>query len=320
MSVRIHQLSKQIGLENKELISLLQKRGFPVTSASSTIDNISAESLVNEFKGKEEADAEETSPKMKTSEKEKTKSSDDNQNDADDKPSIQLPPGVFVKSADDVIREREEKAAAAEAAKAPAARPKAPVPPPVQRAPAAKTPPPPPPAPARPVVKSPPPPPAARPPATPPVARKSPPAPPTPPAPASPSPEAAADKKGEKAQATAPKETKPTKTPDDDKAASEAETDEEEIKVIAVRPPIVVRDFAGMIGRKPFQLISELMEMGIFASMNQVIEADVANDLAARHGYLLDIRVRGEGTVKGGKAKKKAEPVDETKFLEPRPP
>ena len=320
MSVRIHQLSKQIGLENKELISLLQKRGFPVTSASSTIDNISAESLVNEFKGKEEADAEETSPKMKTSEKEKTKSSDDNQNDADDKPSIQLPPGVFVKSADDVIREREEKAAAAEAAKAPAARPKAPVPPPVQRAPAAKTPPPPPPAPARLGVKSPPPPPAARPPATPPVARKSPPAPPAPPAPASPSPEAAADKKGEKAQATAPKETKPTKTPDEDKAASEAETDEEEIKVIAVRPPIVVRDFAGMIGRKPFQLISELMEMGIFASMNQVIEADVANDLAARHGYLLDIRVRGEGTVKGGKAKKKAEPVDETKFLEPRPP
>ena len=45
MSVRIHQLSKQIGIENKELIELLRSRGFEVKSSSSTIDNISAESL-----------------------------------------------------------------------------------------------------------------------------------------------------------------------------------------------------------------------------------------------------------------------------------
>ena len=49
MSVRIHQLSKQIGIENKELIELLRSRGFEVKSSSSTIDNISAESLVEEF-------------------------------------------------------------------------------------------------------------------------------------------------------------------------------------------------------------------------------------------------------------------------------
>ena len=49
MSVRIHQLSKQIGMENKDLIDLLRSRGFEVKSPSSTIDNISAESLVEEF-------------------------------------------------------------------------------------------------------------------------------------------------------------------------------------------------------------------------------------------------------------------------------
>ena len=49
MSVRIHQLSKQIGIENKELIELLRSRGFEVKSSSSTIDNISAKSLVEEF-------------------------------------------------------------------------------------------------------------------------------------------------------------------------------------------------------------------------------------------------------------------------------
>ncbi|MFL2825963.1 MAG: translation initiation factor IF-2 N-terminal domain-containing protein, partial [Coraliomargaritaceae bacterium] len=34
MSVRIHQLSKQIGIENKELIELLRSRGFEVKSSS----------------------------------------------------------------------------------------------------------------------------------------------------------------------------------------------------------------------------------------------------------------------------------------------
>ena len=48
------------------------------------------------------------------------------------------------------------------------------------------------------------------------------------------------------------------------------------LKKIHVKPPIVVRDFAGEIGLKPFKLISELMEMGIFASMNQTIEESVA--------------------------------------------
>ena len=43
MSVRLHQLSKEIKMENKELIELLKSRGFEVKSASSTIDNISAE-------------------------------------------------------------------------------------------------------------------------------------------------------------------------------------------------------------------------------------------------------------------------------------
>lgn len=49
MSIRIHQLSKQVGMENKALLELLRSRGFEVKSASSTIDNISAESLVEEL-------------------------------------------------------------------------------------------------------------------------------------------------------------------------------------------------------------------------------------------------------------------------------
>ena len=84
--------------------------------------------------------------------------------------------------------------------------------------------------------------------------------------------------------------------------------------LIIVKPPIVVRDFAGFIGLKPFQLISELMEMGIFASMNQAIEEDVARQVAKVKGFELEIKHRGE---KSETSEKKKIVVDENdeKFL-----
>lgn len=89
--------------------------------------------------------------------------------------------------------------------------------------------------------------------------------------------------------------------------------------LIIVKPPIVVRDFAGFIGLKPFQLISELMEMGIFASMNQAIEEDVARRVAKVKGFELEIKHRGE---KAETAEKKKVFVDENdeKYLRPRAP
>lgn len=50
MSVRIHQLAKDIGFDNKALIHLLRLRGLEVKSASSIVDNITAEELREEFK------------------------------------------------------------------------------------------------------------------------------------------------------------------------------------------------------------------------------------------------------------------------------
>lgn len=109
---------------------------------------------------------------------------------------------------------------------------------------------------------------------------------------------------------------------------SEAETNAEDgaeapsgPKTIHLKPPIVVRDFAGEIGLKPFKLISELMEMGIFASMNQSIEEDVAKVLAERHGCVLEIHHRGESTDQSaGKPKEEKPDDDDPRFLEPRPP
>ncbi len=96
----------------------------------------------------------------------------------------------------------------------------------------------------------------------------------------------------------------------------------EGIRTIHLKPPIVVRDFATELGLKPFKLISELMEMGIFASMNQSIEEDVAKTLAERHGCILEIHHRGEGSEAAAAKKPKEEKPDDDdpRFLEPRAP
>ncbi len=83
------------------------------------------------------------------------------------------------------------------------------------------------------------------------------------------------------------------------------------------KPPVVVRDFATLLDVKPFRLISELMEMGIFASMNQVIDEDVAVRLALRHGVELEVRHRGE-TQAQQPAKKVVAAIREA-ILESRP-
>ncbi len=361
MSVRIHQLSKQIGIENKELIAILQERGFSVKSASSTIDNISADALVDEFQAKKEEEerkaaevkaAEEKAVAEKdrqAAEKEESKQAESPRVEGEApeegkpaqaepvKPSIKLPPGVFVKSADEVKREREERAAAA--------RPATVQPPPRPTAPGAAVPPPPVPRPAAPSGPAPVSP-AGRAPGTPPpvsparkapaavpppvsapagAAPKTPGAPPqipsaSPKAPSTPPQIPGAAPKTPPATSSAPVAEKPADAGEPAVAEAEGAEAVDDVKVIQIKPPIVVRDFAGLIGLKPFQLISELMEMNIFASMNQTIDENVAMDLATRHGFLLDVRHRGEQAAPGKEKKKEAEKVDENQFLEPRPP
>lgn len=355
MSVRIHQLAKQIDMDNKELLELLRERGFEVKSVSSTIDNISAESIVEEFTAaKDKAVAE--ADLAATTESEPTP-----------EPEVKapaIPAGAVVRSADDIAREKAQKQAEEEARKEaerqariaataptpPPPAPKAPAPP---APPKPKTPPPPPPAaggaPKRP---TPPPPPAApsvRPsipaaavvrsadeaaeaaqakaeassapkaaPAAPvkPVALvdKAPPA-PVPPAPAPKVTKAPMPPRPPQAPSA------PSSAPKPEAAATTSEGPDGE-KIIHVKPPIVVRDFATAIGVMSFKLISELMEMGIFAAMNQTIEESVAQKIAVSHGFTLEVHHRGEQAAPADAAPKtEAEKLaEEAKLLEPRGP
>src|SRR5262249_12103905 len=59
-------------------------------------------------------------------------------------------------------------------------------------------------------------------------------------------------------------------------------------KVLLIKPPIVVKQFAGELGLKPHQLIAELMTHNIFANINQTIEPDIAAKIAENHGFILE--------------------------------
>jgi len=93
--------------------------------------------------------------------------------------------------------------------------------------------------------------------------------------------------------------------------------EDDSLRNLQVKTPIVVRDFAIQIGKKPFQLISELMELGIFASMNTAIEEEVATRIAKIHGFALEVRHRG-GSQKQEEAKQVV--VEKQENLEVRPP
>ena len=49
MSVRVHAIAKKVNKPSKELIEILTERGYDITSASASIDNITAQSIIDEF-------------------------------------------------------------------------------------------------------------------------------------------------------------------------------------------------------------------------------------------------------------------------------
>jgi translation initiation factor IF-2 len=305
MSIRIHELAKRHNMEGKDMLALLKQRGYvsaDTKSVSSTVSKIYEQEVDQEFAAKAALSAPVAAPVTEAVKPAET-------------PKLNMPTGAFVKSAQDIVREKEAKAAALKPAPmAPPLPPRnAPVAPLPIRPSAIATPAPKAPAPIAPPaprpVSSPVLPPAI--PAPVPVAKGPIAPPPLPPrnAPAAPPP--------------LPGTSSPAPLPPAAPAAAPVVTLQGDVKIIHLKPPIVVRDFATALGLKPFKLISELNQAGGFASMNSNIEEAIAVKVAEKHGFMLEIKHRGDPIAQqqAQKDKKEKKPdEDESKFLEPRPP
>jgi translation initiation factor IF-2 len=97
----------------------------------------------------------------------------------------------------------------------------------------------------------------------------------------------------------------------------------ESAQTIIMKPPIVVRELAEQLKRKPFQIIADLMEVGVFANVNQPIEEEIAKKVCAKHGYRFEVEKRQAG--KGSHAPVKKDVSDDAdqdkpEDLKPRAP
>ncbi len=87
----------------------------------------------------------------------------------------------------------------------------------------------------------------------------------------------------------------PSKGPGGKGAESSKISLPESAPVITIKPPIVVRELAEQLKRKPFQLIADLMTLGVFANVNQAIEEDVAARICANYGFRFEVEKRERG-------------------------
>jgi translation initiation factor IF-2 len=122
------------------------------------------------------------------------------------------------------------------------------------------------------------------------------------------------------AKPTEAEQATPTPAGDPRKLKYEAPADG---PLIAMKPPIIVRDLAEEMKRKPFQLIADLMSLNVFANINQSIEEPVAREICAKNGFRfrLERRERGAGLVKTSTKKKvELDPEDSEEDLQHRAP
>ena len=96
----------------------------------------------------------------------------------------------------------------------------------------------------------------------------------------------------------------------------------DDAQVITIKPPIIVRELAERLGKKPFQLIADLMEWKVMANVNQAVDENIAQKLCAKYGFKFEAekRERGGGIVHAPKKIVEADLEDKPEHLKPRAP
>ncbi len=93
-------------------------------------------------------------------------------------------------------------------------------------------------------------------------------------------------------------------------------------EIIIMKPPIAVREFAERLKQKPFKIIADLMEIGVFANVNQTIDEKIAAQICAKYNLRFEVekRAKGEGVVHTQIKKVELDIDDKPEDLKPRAP
>ena len=83
-----------------------------------------------------------------------------------------------------------------------------------------------------------------------------------------------------------------------------------------------MRELAAQLKQKPFKIIADLMELGVFANVNQAIDEKIAQQLCAKYGFRFEVekRERGGGVVHAPVKKIELDVEDKPEQLKPRAP
>jgi len=93
-------------------------------------------------------------------------------------------------------------------------------------------------------------------------------------------------------------------------------------EIITLKPPIIVRDLAGQLKRRPFQLIADLIELKVMANVNQAIDETVAQKLCAKYGFRFEVEKREKraGIVHAPVREVELDTEDRPEDMKPRAP
>ncbi|HTD86065.1 MAG TPA: translation initiation factor IF-2 [Candidatus Binatia bacterium] len=93
-------------------------------------------------------------------------------------------------------------------------------------------------------------------------------------------------------------------------------------QVIAIKPPIIVRELAEKLNRRPYQLIADLIELKVLANVNQAIDESVAQRLCAKYGFKFEVEKRERRAAPAPVLVREptVEADDKLEDLRPRPP
>lgn len=81
----------------------------------------------------------------------------------------------------------------------------------------------------------------------------------------------------------------PWKLPSKEKTAKPAQADPAgsgSFREVEIPPSISVRALAELVGKKPFQIIADLMEVGMFATVNEMVSFEAAGAVLKRYGLI----------------------------------